>query len=171
MTKRVIMVLALLSFATGAAAQTPIDCDAPAPAAPAQIRTGQPYTVAFCMPATVEQKNAEGTVETVAVRIDGFTGQLDAQASVELGQLTLGPPAPTTKLAPVSFRTTAGVPKGNHAWTIQPWNCPLATDGVTPDCSDPARRQKADAVSIPFVGSDPVLSGAPPPIQKGRISK
>ncbi len=150
-------------------AQT-IDCDAPAPTTPGTIATGRPYTIAFCLPATVDVKNADGTVSTFPTRVDGFTAVLDGLGPVELGKLPLGAPSPVEKLSPVSYRTTTGVQKGNHTVVITPWNCPIdpATGAPMLTCTA-AQKQNASPVSIPFVAIEDTLPGAPPSIQKGRI--
>ena len=163
MKKILLTALALSAFAIPVSAQT-IDCDAAAPTTPGVVRTGQPYTVAFCVPSIVTTTDGD-----VPNRIDGFTMQVDATAPFEAGKLTLGTPAPTTKLSPVTYRTTAGVQKGSHTIIVTPWNYPLMPDGSTPDTTKP--HQNGPSVSIPFVANDPVLSTAPPAIQKGRVSR
>jgi hypothetical protein len=164
--RRVLLALVVLGTALPAFAQT-IDCDAPAPTTPGIVTSGRPYTVAFCLPSTVT--DASGTVP---VRVDGYIGQLDTNAPTELGKLALGTPSPTQKLSPVSFQAPSGIAKGNHTWTITPWNCPLdPVSGVPMPTCTAAQQQKASPVAIPFVANDPVMTGAPPSIQKGRVSK
>lgn len=167
MRVRYLLVLAILAVPRLALAQ--IDCDAPAPTTPGQITTGRPFTVSFCVPSTVTITNADGSQDVVPVRIDGFTGQIDTGTSFEMGKLTLGAPSSILKLAPVTYRTSTGVPKGNHTITVTPWNYPLMADGVTPDTTKP--KQNASPVSIPFAAIDLALTVAPPPIQKGRVTR
>lgn len=162
------LVIVLAGGAWPVGAQT-IDCDAPAPTTPTTITTGRPYGVAFCVPATVTVNNPDGTTETVSNRIDGYQGALDGGAPIELGKLTLGPPSPVAQLQAATFRTSAGVPKGDHTWVVTPWNCPIGDDGITPDCLKP--KQMGGPVSIPFVAGDLILKGPPPAVQKGRIVK
>ncbi len=152
-------------------AQT-IDCDAPAPTTPGTITTGRPYTIAFCLPSTVDVKNTDGTVSTFPTRVDGFTAVLDGASPVELGKLPLGAPSPVEKLSPVSYRTNSGVAKGNHTVVITPWNCPIdPATGVPMTTCTAAQKQNASPVSIPFVATEDTLPGAPPSIQKGRITR
>jgi len=152
---------------TSVGAQT-IDCDAPAPTVPTTITTGRPYTIAFCLPPTTVT-NPDNTTSDVPSRVEGYTAVLDGGAPVELGKLVAGAPAPTTKMQPVSYRTSTGVPKGTHNVFVTPWNCPLdAVTGLPTTCTV-AQRQNASPVSIPFVATDQALGGPPPAIQKGRI--
>jgi hypothetical protein len=158
--------LVFVIFAMASAYTQPaIDCDAAAP--PSQvIRTGQPYTTQFCVASVVTVTYADGTIGEVPNRIDGYKAKVDAGPETELGKLPLGPPSATLKLQAASFRSAAGVPKGDHTVTIRPWNYPLNADG-TPNTS--GQPQYGEPVSIPFSVGDPLLEGAPPPIQKGRV--
>jgi len=163
-----LLLLVLLFVPSTALAQT-IDCDAPAPTTPGQITTGRPYTIAFCLPPTTVT-NPDGTTSDVPSRVDGYTASLNGGAPVELGKLVAGTPAPTTKMQPVSYRTTTGVPKGNHTVVVTAWNCPIdVTTGLPMPTCTVAQRQNASPVSIPFVATDEALGGPPPAIQKGRI--
>ncbi len=149
-------------------AQT-IDCDAPAPTTPGTITTGRPYTIAFCIPATVTVTNPDNTTTDYPNRVDGYTAVLDGAAPAELGKLVPGAPSPVAKLMPVSYRTNSGVAKGNHTVVVTPWNCPLDASGVPMTSCTAAQKQNASPVSIPFVATEDTLPSAPPPIQKGRI--
>jgi len=166
---RMVLCVLFSLVAVAAQAQT-IDCDAPAPTQPGTITTGRPYTAAWCIPSTVTITNPDSTTDTVANRVDGYFVKLDtnAEANVLAASVTTGTPSPTLKLIPVSLRTTSGVNKGNHQVSVQAYNFPLKADG-TPDTT--ATPQRAAAVVIPFVATDVVLTGAPPPITKGRVTK
>ncbi len=155
------ILVVLVGFAPSAYAQT-LDCDAAQQ--PSQIiRTGQAYTVQFCVPSTV----TNATDGTVPNRIDGFKMTVDADAPIQAGKLTLGPPTPTLKLSLVTWRSPAGVQKGSHNVTVIPWNYPLMPDGTTPDTTKPP--QEAGPLLIPFSANDAVLSTAPPAATKGRV--
>ncbi len=166
----VILSVALMAVSSVATAQT-IDCDAPAPTTPGTITTGRPYTIAFCIPSVIAVANPDGTSTDVPNRVEGYTAVLDGGAPVELGKLTPGAASPTLKLQPVSYRTNSGVAKGNHSVVVTPWNCPLDATGNPPVTCTTAQHQNASPVSIPFVATDVLLTGAPPPIQKGRVSR
>jgi len=165
--KNVLLIIGLLLSPSLVQAQT-IDCDAPAPTVPTNITTGRPYTVAYCIPSTVTITNPDSTTDVVQNRVDGYFTKLDTNAEVNLpvSQVTTGTPSPTLKLIPVSFRTSSGVAKGNHQIAVQAYNFPLNPDGTPNTTGTP---QRAAAVVIPFVATDAVLTGAPPPVQKGRI--
>ncbi len=160
----------MLGAISSAQAQT-IDCDAAAPTTPGTITTGRPYTIAFCIPSVIAVANPDGTSTDVPNRVDGYTAVLDGGAPSELGKLPAGTPSPTLKLQPVSYRTNSGVAKGTHTVVITPWNCPLDATGNPPATCTTAQHQNASPVSIPFVATDVILTGAPPPIQKGRVSR
>ena len=158
-------------MAVSAQAQT-IDCDAPAPTQPGSITTGRPYNVSWCAPSTVTVTNPDSTTSTYDYRADGYKASLDGAAEVELGKLTPGAPSTVQKLMPLTYRTTSGVNKGQHNIVVVPWNCPLdPVSGVPMTTCTEAQKQRAAAVTIPFVATDSALPGAPPPIQKGRVTK
>lgn len=166
-TTLAILTVILMGITAQAHAQT-IDCDAPAPTTPTTITSARPYGVSFCIPSTVMITNPDSTTDVVQNRVDGYFTKLDTNAEVNLpvSQVTTGTPSPNLKLIPVSFRTSSGVPKGQHQIAVQAYNFPLNPDGTPNTTGTP---QRAAAVIIPFVATDAVLSGAPPPIQKGRI--
>lgn len=136
-----------------------LDCDAATPP-PVTLTSGASYNVAFCVPSVVSTPNGD-----VPNRVEGYKMQLDVNPSSDM-QLPLGQPSPVLKLQPTYFTAPSGVAKGNHQWTITPYNFPLDANGV-PDKTKPA--QMGPAVVIPFVAADQLLSTAPPAVQKGQI--
>ena len=136
-----------------------LDCDAAVPP-PVILTTGQPYNVAFCVQSVVSTPSGD-----VPNRVDGYRVKLDVNPPSDL-TLPLGPPSPVLKLQPTYFTAPSGVSKGNHQWSIIPWNFPLGTDGQ-PDKTKPA--QLGPEVVIPFVAADALLADAPPAVQKGQV--
>lgn len=158
----VLVLLVLLFAPVRAQAQVTLNCDLPQQPSDT-IRTGQPFTTQACIPAIVTTPDGD-----VPVRIDGWKMQIDAQAPLQVGKLVLGAASPTLKLSAVSWRSPAGVQKGQHTVTMIPWSYPLMADNVTPDPTKPP--QEAAPLVIPFVASDPAAQTGPPPsAQKGRV--
>lgn len=153
-------VLGLLLLPAPVRAQA-LDCDLAQQ--PSQIiRTGQPFTMQACVASVVT--TPEGDVPN---RIDGVEVQIDTQAPYQAGKPTPGTPSPLLKLSAISIRSLVGVQKGNHQASLVMWNYPI--DPATGLPNTAGQPQKAAPLIIPFVVSDAVLTGAPPPAVKGRV--
>lgn len=137
-----------------------LDCDAATPP-PVTLTSGASYNVAFCVPSIVTTPNGD-----VPNRVEGYKMKLDVNPPSDM-QLPLGPPSPNLKLQPTYFTAPSGVAKGNHQWSIIPYNFPLDPATGGPDKTKPA--QLGPEVIIPFVAVDALLSTAPPAVQKGQV--
>ena len=147
--------------------QAPVVCGAPSPTTPNfTVTSGSPYTVEWIMDATVPASATDPTL--VPHRIDGFYLQIDAGTKADI-KPTPGAPCPVGSVQagkiPYIYRTTSGVARGSHTLTLSAYNFALGADG-TPTTT----RQEGPAVSVPFVGVDPVRVG-PPTAPLGVIIK
>lgn len=154
------MFLALVLLATPVAAQDHVLCTTTA-APPFTVTSGSPFTVQWIMPDTTTENG-----QTVPNRWNGFYVQIDNGPKADIGLATVltacssGSPRPGD--FPHTYRTTAGVTKGNHTLKLSAWSFTL--DGAG---NPTTTRQESTVASIPFDAVDPILTG--PPVQPSNV--
>jgi hypothetical protein len=127
---------------------------------PFTVTSGAPFTVAWVMDPLGPVSATDPTL--VPQRIDGYSLQIDSGPKQDLIVAALAAVAPCpvgTPMAgkiPYQVRTASGVGKGNHTASLSAWNFVLDSAG-----NPTTTRQEGSAVSIPFVGVDPVQAGPP----------
>jgi hypothetical protein len=168
--KTLLLVLALVLLPVSASAQALIDLACNPPAQPMTVTSGAPFAVMWVMDPLVPASQTDPTL--VPQRVNGYYLQIDGGPKQEITAVPVGTgdPCPAgTSMAgkvPYQFRTTTGVPKGNHSVTITAWNFALDAFG-----NPTTTRREGPAVSVPFVGVELVHTGPPQGPQNVIIRK
>lgn len=151
--RKLVLVLVLLLVSTKAYAQLD-PCTTAAP--PFVVNTNIPFTLTFLMDAQVPVSTTDPTL--VNQRIDGFYFQIDSLAEIKIGA-TFG--AACTNVAnkiPYSYRTLAGISRGNHTAKLTPFNFVLDAIGLPTTVE-----QRGPIATVPFAAVDLTNVGPPLP--------